>query len=168
MPQAIETYQRALHQNPANTDIKEKLTIAESKRQISVSKCLRLRGSSGLAACNEGLLPGAKDESTIRARQGDLLVQMGEQRKALKAYRSAQKLDPRNPHIRESLAALTTPSKPAPAREPVREAGAAGASEPNSREASQGKTETANWPEKEQMVSEKAYSNAPLVPGVTF
>jgi len=170
IPGAITAYQRVLRQDPTNVDIKKKLNVAESKRQISVAKCLHLSGSTGLSACNEGLLSGAKDEATIRTRQGDLLVEMQQPEKALDAYRMAQKLDPRKTHVRESIAALSAPPKPSPTREAAREPRATQIPEPTQRDAPRPQKVATSQPEKGETVSvlQNRYSNAPIAPGVTF
>lgn len=111
LPEAIGTYQQALKQDPGNAGITKKLKTAETERQVLVTKCMKLDGSTALSACDKGLLKGAKDEAVIHSRRGDLLAKMGKTKSALKAYRSARSLDPANAHVKASIAELSAPKE---------------------------------------------------------
>ena len=150
--EAISVYKKALVIVPENQEIKQKLAHAESVRQQSVSDCMKGRGSAALAACDSGLLKGASDEATIHARRGDLLVAMNRDKKALDAYRVAQRLEPGNSVVKRAINSLiVVEQKPPPPREAPKAPKA-----PKAPEVS------------EPPVLVRVFSNTPLSIGVTY
>ncbi|MHB8746160.1 MAG: tetratricopeptide repeat protein [Gammaproteobacteria bacterium] len=159
IPEAIAVYQRALGQASGNAEVQRKLKIAESKRQLAVSMCMKLSGAAGLAACNESILKGAKDQASIEARRGDILVEMKQPAKALDAYRTALKLDRRNVHVKQSIAALSAP-RPTESTQILAATQVARADVSIQRDAAPRETTVA--------VEQVRHTNAPLAQGVTY
>ncbi len=98
--EAISVYQLVLAGYPDSADVKRKLEEAQSSRPADVRQCMRSSGAVALKACDDALLPGAKDELAIRVRRGELLAVLAGSVEALDAYREAQlqRYAPRSRH----------------------------------------------------------------------
>ncbi len=150
---AIKAYKKALLIAPSNQDIKRKYEHAEYARQKSVSSCMKKTGKAALAACDRALLKGAADEASIQARRGDLLVAINRDKKALNAYRVAQRLEPGNAAVKQAISQLTAvKQKPSLSVRP---------SQPSILPPPQ--LTVSNTPE-----VTRTFSNAPLSPGITY
>ncbi|MEA3412123.1 MAG: tetratricopeptide repeat protein [Pseudomonadota bacterium] len=116
--EAVSSYRQALAFDPGDSAVAGKLSQAESQRRKALNDCRLLDGRDGLEACHAALLEGAGDEFVVRVRQADLLLAQKREEEALQAYRSAQKLDPRNTLVQQAIKTLTTPVAPAKPVEP--------------------------------------------------
>lgn len=144
---AIKAYKKALLIAPSNQDVKRKYEHAEYVRQKSVSSCMKKTGKAALAACDRALLKGTTDEASIQARRGDLLIEMSRDKKALNAYRVAQRLEPGNAKVKQAISRLTA-VKQKPSQPPLL---------PTPQLTVSNVSEVA-----------RTFSNAPLSPGITY
>ncbi len=104
--QAISAYRDALVLQPDHHDTERKLSMALSRRRVSVKKCTQLSGINALSACDAALIKGGPDELIIQQRRGELLSAMGKRQTAIEAYQAALMIDSGNNTIRRKLAAL--------------------------------------------------------------
>jgi len=104
--EALETYEDAQTLDPSNSEAVRAMAKARALRQVSAKKCLRLNGSTALAACRAALQKGGADEAEIRERQGDLLAAAGKRQAAVDAYRAALAAGGSNRSISAKLGAL--------------------------------------------------------------
>jgi tetratricopeptide (TPR) repeat protein len=85
----------------------DKIAGANQKTRMRLNRirCTSLKGSKGLAACDEALAT-VSDDPVLHYARGDILLQMGRIDAAKEAYVQALKLDPDNPEYSQKLAAL--------------------------------------------------------------
>jgi tetratricopeptide (TPR) repeat protein len=125
--QAILAYREALVLVPDHRDTERKLSMAQTRRRLSVKKCTQLTGIIALSACDAALIKGGPDELIIQQRRGDLLSAMGKRQAAIEAYQAALMIDSGDNTIQRKLAALgvvaqqPTPSAPPTSVESVPE-----------------------------------------------
>jgi tetratricopeptide (TPR) repeat protein len=108
--EAILAYREALRLEPTDDETSKKLAAARSRRNAMVTDCQQLTGSAALRACDAALLEGAKDESAVQRRRGDLLLAMNRTAEAEEAYRRALNLSPDNLETKKKLESLTQPA----------------------------------------------------------
>ncbi len=107
---AVTSYDKAAAIQPADELLKGKTAAAESARQAFVSRCLGESGDAALAACDQGLRRGARDEFTIYQRKGVLLQATDQSSRALDAYIAAAMLEPADRSVAQAIVALTDSS----------------------------------------------------------
>jgi len=141
--EAISVFQKAATLYPQNKAIKRKLDMAKSlqeerqwlekrkakkadktaasyqKTRIRLNRirCTSLKGTKGLAACDEALAALPNDHA-LHAARGDILLQMSRIDEAKKAFVQALKIAPDNPKYSQKLTALGGAVSPAPAAAP--------------------------------------------------
>ena len=129
--EASAMLQKAQHLFPENQKVKHKLEMANSlqkeqewlkkrksgktdktvvstkKTQIKLNRirCARLKGSKGLASCEEALKALPKDHALHHSR-GNILLEMGHIEEAKEAFTMALRLDPNNKEYSLKVAAL--------------------------------------------------------------
>jgi len=104
---AIRDYEAALAADPKNREATKNLRLAQTKREVKITQCLRSDGPDGLKACDAALLTGVPDEFDVQKRRAGLLQAMGREKEAIEAYRAAARLNPDDSQINQSLAALS-------------------------------------------------------------
>jgi tetratricopeptide (TPR) repeat protein len=108
--EALTSYDRAATIQSADEALKGKTAAAESARQAFVSRCLGETGDAALAACDQGLRHGARDEFAIYQRRGVLLQAVDQPSRALDAYIAAAMLQPADRSVAQAIVALTDSS----------------------------------------------------------
>jgi predicted Zn-dependent protease len=129
--EAVDVFQIAATRYPENKTASHKLAMAKSlkeeqewlkrrkakkpaktvdakqKTQIRLNRirCASLKGTIGLAACDEALTV-QPDDPVLHHARGDILLQMGRIPEAKTAFARALKLDPGNKSYSQKLAAL--------------------------------------------------------------
>ncbi len=103
---AIRDYTSVLNKEPDNRQALKSLRLAQTKRAIKVTQCLKTDGPMGLKACDNALLRGATDEAKIQKRRAQLLAAMGKKKEAIKAYQAVAKLNPDDKQITLALTSL--------------------------------------------------------------
>ncbi|HEX4377577.1 MAG TPA: tetratricopeptide repeat protein [Steroidobacteraceae bacterium] len=108
--EALTDYDKAAGILPADETLKGKTAAAESARQTFVNRCLGEKGDAALAACDQGLRHGARDEFAIYQRKGVLLQAVDQSARALDAYIAAAMLEPGDRAVAQAIVALTDSS----------------------------------------------------------
>ncbi len=191
---ALIAYRKAQKLNPSDQAVSSRIRVIEGKRRVEVKKCLKLSGSTALKACESALLKGADDESIIRERRSELLLALGKTEKkepvaekkpvtvvaakakpvakpAIEKQQIAKTID----NAKEETPQKAKTKKPVPAKE---ELVTVAVTKPilvvtpfaKKEQAVQtdSKVEKITALQKTPVTVARTYSNAPLVPGITY
>jgi tetratricopeptide (TPR) repeat protein len=105
--EALNSYDKAATVQPADEALKSKVGSAEAARQQLVNRCLGETGDAALAACDQAMRHGAREEFALYQRKGVLLQSIDQPSRALESYIAASMLQPGDRSVALAIVALT-------------------------------------------------------------